>query len=250
MREITAIVNRKGGVGKTATAHALGVGLVKRGFRVLFIDLDSQCNLTFDLRCDSFRNGALEVLSGTAPIKEAMVETVSGAFLVPASPSLAGADKTLTDIGKEYRLKEAIEPIKDDFDYIIIDTPPALGILTVNALTVADSLIIPAQPEVHSLQGIGLLNETIEPIKRYCNQHLKVKGILITRYNGRTTLSKDMKSNLESIADTMHTKVFSCPVRECTAIKEAQAVRENIFDYAPKSNGTQDYNKMVDEYLF
>lgn len=248
MKETIAIVNRRGGVGKTATAHAVGAGLARRGYKTLFIDLDSQCNLTFDVGGTTAPLTSMEVLSGTATAQEA-IQHAQGGDIIPASPSLAVADTTLEGTGKEYRLKEALEPIAGEYDYIIIDTPPALGVLTINALTACTSAIIPAQAEVHSLQGIGLLYEAVKAVKKYTNPGIAIKGILVTRYNGRAILSRDMKENLEATAKELGTKVFSTPIRECTAIKEAQATQSDIYSYAPRSNATADYTALIDELL-
>lgn len=248
MRETIAIVNRRGGVGKTATAHAIGAGLALRGYKTLFIDLDSQCNLTFDVGAKTAPLTSMEVLSGTATAQEA-IQHAQGGDIIPASPSLAVADTTLEGTGKEYRLKEALEPIAGKYDYIIIDTPPALGVLTVNALTACNSAIIPAQAEVHSIQGIGLLYEAIRAVQKYTNHALAIKGILITRYNGRAILSRDMKENLETTAKELGTKVFTTPIRECTAIKEAQATQSDIYSYAPRSNATADYTALIQDIL-
>ena len=248
MKEVIAIVNRRGGVGKTATAHAIGAGLTLRGYKVLFIDLDSQCNLTFDLGATTAPLTSMEVLSGTATAKEA-IQHAEGGDIIPASPSLAVADTALEGTGKEHRLAEAIEPIKGNYDYIVIDTPPALGVLTINALTACNSAIIPAQAEVHSLQGIGLLYEAIQAVQKYTNPKLKIKGILITRYRGRAILSKDMKENLEATAQQLKTKVFKTPIRECIAVAEAQASQKAIYSYAPRSNATKDYTDLIEEIL-
>lgn len=248
MKEIIAIVNRRGGVGKTVTAHAIGAGLSKRRYKTLFIDLDSQCNLTFDVGGKPLPPGSLEVLSGTATAAEAIQHTPGG-DIIPGTPSLAIADNSIEGTGKEYRLKEALEEIKADYHYIIIDTPPALGVLTINALTACNSVIIPAQAEIHSIQGIGLLYEAIQAVQKYTNKDLTIKGILLTRYNSRSILSRDMKESLEATAEELKTKVFPTPIRECIAIKEAQAVQNNIFDYAPKSNATKDYKKLIREIL-
>lgn len=248
MKEIIAIVNRRGGVGKTATAHAIGAGLSLKGYSTLFIDLDSQCNLTFDLGARPAPLTSMEVLSGTSTAKEA-IQTTEGGQILPASPSLAVADTVIDGTGKEHRLREALEPIAGEYDYIIIDTPPALGVLTINALTASDSAIIPAQAEVHSLQGIGLLNEAIEAVQKYTNPALTIKGILLTRYKKRAILSRDMRINLEATAKELNTKVFETPIRECIAIQEAQAKQQSIFSYAPKSNGSADYKKLIEEIL-
>lgn len=244
---IIAIVNRRGGVGKTATAHAIGTGLAAEGNKVLFIDLDSQCNLTFDLGLTAARTSSLEVLSGTAPAEDAINEIREGVSAIPASPSLAGADLSLTGTGKEYRLREALEPIKENYDHIIIDTPPALNVLTVNALTAASAAIIPAQAEVHSLQGIYLLEESLEAVKKYTNPALSVLGIVITRYNGRAIISRDMVENMETAADQIGTTLFNTKIRECVAIKEAQATQADIFTYSPKSNAAEDYKALIEE---
>lgn len=241
-----AITNRRGGTGKTVTAHALGAGLARRGYRVLFIDLDSQCNLSWDLGARPARLSSMEVLSGTATALEA-IQHAAGGDIIPASPSLAIADTAIDGTGKEYRLKEALEPIAGAYDFCILDTPPALGVLTVNALTAAASAIIPAQAEVHSIQGIGLLYEAIRAVQKYTNPALRISGILVTRYNGRAILSRDMKGNLEATAKDLGTKVFGTPIRECTAIKEAQASQVDIFAYAPKSNAAADYTALIDE---
>lgn len=246
MREIIAVVNRRGGVGKTATAHAIGAGLHLRGYKVLFVDIDSQCNLTYDTGAEETPPTSMEVLSGTATAEDTLQQMPDG-DIIPASPSLAVADTTINGTGKEYRLKEALEPLRELYDYIIIDTPPALGVLTVNALTACNSVIIPAQAEVHSLQGIGLLYETIRAVQKYTNPALDIKGILITRYNNRAILQRDMRTNLEASAQEMGTKVFTTPIRECNAIKEAQATQTNIFTYAPRSNATADYTALIDE---
>ena len=163
-----AIVNRRGGVGKTATAHAIGAGLALRGYKTLFIDLDPQTNLTFDIGAKTAPLTSMEVLSGTATAEEAIQHT-EGGDIIAGSPSLAVADTAIEGTGKEHRLKEALESIAGSYDYCIIDTPPALGVLTVNALTASQRAIIPAQAEVHSLQGIGLLYETIRAVQKYTN---------------------------------------------------------------------------------
>jgi chromosome partitioning protein len=246
--EVTAIINRKGGVGKTATAHNLGAGLQRKKNKVLYIDLDSQTNLTYTMDADVNGLTIQDVIEDGADINEAIQHTAQG-DIIPGAPGLATADSTLTATGKEYRLKEALDGLKAKYDYIIIDTPAQLGILTVNALTAATNAIIPVQAEIYSLQGIGLLNETIEAVKKYTNPLLYIKGILTTRYNKRAVISRDMQSNLEDLAKKLYTTCYKTPIRECTAIKEAQAMQTDIFSYAPKSNAAADYTAFVKEYL-
>lgn len=249
MTQIITVANRRGGVGKTATAHALGAGLSRKGYRVLFIDLDSQCNLTYDIGASGeLPLSSLDVLEGRATASEAIL-SLTGGDIIPASPNLATADKLIDGVGKEYRLKEALVPVVKKYDYIIIDTPPALGVLTINALTASQKVIIPAQAEIHSLQGIDQLYGTIEAVKHFTNKKLKIEGILITRYIARSVISRDMKTNLEEVAREIETKTFSAPIRECSAIKEAQATQTDIYSYAPRSNASKDYEALVDEVL-
>ena len=246
--EVTAIINRKGGVGKTATAHTLGAGLRRKKKSVLFIDLDSQTNLTYTMDANGDGLTIQDVIEDGADINEAIQHTAQG-DIIPGAPGLSTADSTLTATGKEYRLKEALEKLKKNYDYIIIDTPAQLGILTINALTAANNAIIPVQAEIYSLQGIGLLNETIEAVKKYTNPVLYVKGILTTRYNSRAVISRDMQGNIEDLAKTLYTTCYKTPIRECTALKEAQAMKQDIFTYAPKSNAAIDYSAFIKEYM-
>ncbi len=243
-----AIINQKGGVGKSTTALAIGSGLRLKGFKVLFIDLDAQGNLTYTIGASTQGYNALGILQRPETIKEEVQHTPQG-DIVASSPSLAGADTVLSEVGKEYRLKEALTNISGEYDYCIIDTPPALSILTINALTACNGAIIPAQADIYSLQGIGQLNNTIQTIKKYCNPDLSIKGILLTRYNARSVLSREVTELIEQTATELKTTVFNTKVRECTALKEAQAMKQDIFTYAPKSNATADYTAIIDEIL-
>ena len=248
MKECIAVINQKGGAGKSTTSNAIGAGLFQRGYKVLFIDLDAQGNLSYSMKCENKPLSSLEVLTGTATAREATLTTPQG-DIIPASPALASADTIITDTGREYRLKEALEPLKEVYDYIIIDTPPALGTLTINALTACDSVIIPAQADIYSLQGIGQLNQTIQTVKRYCNSDLTIKGIVITRYSPRAVLTRDMTDLLEDTAKQLNTKVFTSRIRECIALKEAQASQTDIFAYNPRSNAGIDYKALLEEMI-
>ncbi len=248
MKEIITIINQKGGVGKSTTANALGAGLHKRGYKVLYIDLDAQGNLSYSLKATGKDFTSLEVLTGKITVSKVIINTNQG-DIIPASPLLANADTLITETGKEYKLNEAIEPIKNNYDYIIIDTPPSLGILTINALATSNSVIIPVQADIYSLQGIGQFIQTMNAVKKYCNKDLSIKGILATRYNKRANLTKDMTELLEDTAKSLNTKVFNTKIRECISIKEAQTVREDIYSYNPKSNASKDYSSFIDELL-
>lgn len=245
---IIAIANRKGGVGKSTTAAALVSGLTIKGYKVLAIDLDAQRNLTSTMRSRADSKTALGVLTGGITAKEAIRHTESG-DIIPASKSLSGADTTLTETGKEYRLKEALESVKEEYDYCIIDCPPALGILTVNALTAANSVIIPAQADIYSLKGIEDLQETIQPVRKYCNPSLEIQGILLTRYSPRSILSRDVKTLAEQLAEKLETSLYNATIREAVAVKEAQISQQSLFTYAPKAKVTEDYRAFIDEFL-
>lgn len=245
---IIAIANRKGGVGKSTTAAALVSGLTLKGYRVLAVDLDAQRNLTSTMSARVDSKTALGVLTGDITAKEAIRKTESG-DIIPASKSLSGADAILTETGKEYRLKEALEPVKEWYDYCIIDSPPALGILTVNALTAANSVIIPAQADIYSLEGIEDLQETIQPVRKYCNPTLEIQGILLTRYSPRSILSRDVTTLAEQLAEQLETSLFKATIREAVAVKEAQISQQSLFTYAPKAKVTEDYKAFIEEFL-
>lgn len=248
MSKAIAVINQKGGVGKSTTALAIGAGLSLKGYSVLFIDLDAQGNLSYTLGAETKGYNAMGVLERPETAKEEIQHTPQG-DIIASSPKLAGADKLLEETGKEYRLKEALESLQGAYDYIIVDTPPALGILTINALTACTGAIIPAQADIYSLQGISQLNSTIETVRKYCNPSLSIMGIVLTRFNGRSIIRREVAEMLERTAEQLHTKLYSSKIRECTALVEAQATKQNIYSYAPRSNATADYKALVDEIL-
>lgn len=246
MKKIISVVNQKGGVGKSTTVSALAAALTERGHRTLVIDLDAQCNLSYAYKVGSTGATALDVLTGAATAAEAIQHTESG-DIIPGDSGLAGADALITQTGKEYKLREALEPIAAEYEYIIIDTPPALGILTINALTAADAAVIPAQADIFSLQGIDALSETIRAVQKYTNPSLTIDGILLTRYSSRTTLSREIAELAADIAYKMGTRLYNTRIPENVSIKEAQANCQPITRYAPKSNGAKKYFELLDE---
>lgn len=245
MKNIIAIANQKGGVGKSTTAHAIGTGLIFNGYKVLFIDLDNQCNLSYTMEADTAGRTVYDLLHGSGTAAETIQHTKQG-DIIAGSPKLAGSDR---DLDKADALEKAIKNIAANYDFIIIDTPPALGVLSINALAVADNVIIPAQADIYSLQGIGQLYNTIEAVKDRINKNIKIAGLLITRYNGRAILSRDISQMLTDTAEQLKTKVFNTRIREAIAIKEAQAHKQSIFYYAPKSNPAKDYNNFINELI-
>lgn len=248
MAKTIAIVNQKGGVGKTTTTLNLGAALKKRGYRVLFVDMDSQGSLGYALGYDGGGATVMEVLLGQTDVQSAIVHTGEG-DLLPASPELSGMDMTLTQTGKEYRLKEGLEPVRDSYDYIIADSPPTLGILTVNILTAADYMIIPALADVFSIMGIGQLYSTIRAVTTYCNKELNLAGILLVRHNERYILSREMREMLQSTAEQLGTQVYQTTIREAVPLRESQAVRKSIFAYAPRCKQAGDYDRFAEEFI-
>lgn len=242
------VTNQKGGAGKTSTALALAAGLALRGYKVLSVDLDAQGNMTYTAGAKSAGATVLGVITGEIKARDAIQHTETG-DIIPANKALFGADAFITDTGKEYRLKEALEPIQDEYDYIVVDTPPTLGILTINALTACQSVIIPAQADIYSLQGIEQLAETIKPVKKYTNPALTIEGILLTRYSSRSVLSRDVAEIAEQLAAKLGTKLFKTTIREAIAVKEAQINQQSLFSYAPKAKVTEDYSRFIAEVI-
>ena len=242
--EIISITNQKGGTGKSTTALALGAGLRKKGYKVLYVDLDPQGNLTYALGATKSTGvTSFDLLKGVFDVANVQNDVII------STPDLVKAEQLLNRIGKEHKLREGLKCIKSRYDYIIIDTPPSMGILTTNALTASNSLIVPAQADIFSLQGITQIKETVEAVRAYLNKDLTVKGILLTRFNGRAIISKELAEVLQAEATKLGTRLFRTKIRECTALKEAQAQHTDIFTYAPNSNGANDYFSFTKEVI-
>lgn len=249
MNGIITVTNQKGGIGKSTTVQAVGAGLSLRGYKVLLIDLDAQGNLTMATGAASSSGNAYQLLRGDIGPDQAIKPIRENLDIIPASPNLSRSDLDLNQTGKEYKLKEAIAAIKGRYDFIIIDTPPALGVLTINALTAADRVLIPAQADLFSLEAVKQLYSTIEIIKKYTNPELDIEGIILTRYSPRSVLTRELTELMDDTAKVLNTKLFKTAIREAIAIKEAQATQTDIFTYAPKSNVAQDYAAVIDELL-
>lgn len=249
--KVISVANQKGGVGKTTTSYALVYGLMRKGYRVLGIDLDPQSNFSFCFEGIKTNNVATvyDVLKREVPIAKAIQISNDQVHILPSNILLSGADLDLNVTGKEYRLKEAFDEIDGQYDYVVIDCPPSLSTLTINALTASKDVIVPLGTDIFSLQGIGQLNDTIRTVQRYCNNRLRIAGFLITKWNNRSVLNNEIYNAIIDFGNKLSTKVFETKIRDSVAIREAQTKSTNLYEYAPLNNAVQDYMGFVEEYL-
>lgn len=248
MRSI-AFSNQKGGVAKTTSACAFAVALKNRGYRVLAVDMDPQGNLSDHVNAETETSMTVyELLKRKATPKD-VIQHLDVFDIIPASLDLALAENEITQTGKEYRLREVLEPVKEDYDYIVVDTSPSLGTLTIMALTFVDEVIIPSNAEMFSLKGIKTLKTTIDDVRMYTNPKIIIAGILLTEYKKQTNLSKEMGKATQILSDNFDAPLFETRIRISTATGEAQANSLDIFSYKKKSNVAQDYEAFTSEYL-
>ncbi len=247
MARIIALTNQKGGVGKTTTCCSICGGLSHAGKRVLAIDLDPQGNLSFSLGIDAEESYTIyDVFKGNCDISDA-IQHGEICDVIASNILLSGVELELTGVGREYILREQLETIRDEYDFIILDTPPALSVLTINAYTAADELIIPMLCEILSLQGIAQLKQTIFAVQRYYNKDLKVGGILLNKYNPRLTLTKDVEDLANVIAEQLDTKIYKSRISASINIAEAPAHGESVISYAPRSKAAAEYFAFIKE---
>lgn len=249
MAKVISVSNQKGGVGKTTTTCAVAAGLKKRGFRVLALDLDPQGNLGFHVGADTDTSATIyDVLKEDMKLQYA-IQKMPAMDVITSSILLSGIELEFTGTGREYLLKEALEPVQEMYDYILIDTPPALGILTINAFTASDFIVVPMLPDIFSLQGIAQLYETVVRVQKYCNRNLMIAGILLTRFSPTTLLGREVRGTAELIAKDLQIRVFDAYIRSSVVAGEAQSVQKSLFDYAPHATVTRDYDKFIGELL-
>lgn len=246
--ETVTILSRKGGTGKTTTAHALGAGLKRQGKRVLFVDADGQGNLTLTFGADENRAGVYDILKKDAKASETIQQTNEG-DIIPGNELLHLADSQLKGKDTVLILSEALKEVRRKYDYCIIDTPAALGMVTLNCIVAASRIIVPVQGDLYSAQGIARINDTLQSLKEECGQARTIDGYLLTRYNPRGRLAKSIKNDLEKMAADNNTRLYKATIRECTAIKEAALMQKNIFAYSPRSNAAKDYEDFIHECL-
>ena len=247
MSTIITITNQKGGVGKTTTSSALMDGLRSRGARVLGVDLDPQGSLGFCLGLDIEHCATIyDALKGSAPIRDVIMHSECGDIL-PSNILLSAAELEFNRPGREFLLKNCLAEVEEDYDYIIIDTPPALNVLTVNAYVAADGLVIPMAPEILSLLGVAQIRETIDTVRRCYNSRLRVLGIVLNKFNQRFTLNREVLDMAEQIAQQLDTRVFHSRIRSGVAVAEAPAYGESVLSYAPDSKVARDFRLLINE---
>ena len=250
MGRVIAIANQKGGVGKTTTAINLSIALAEKGKRVLVVDTDPQGNTTsgFGIEKNELENTIYELLLGECSVQDCIIkDKKSGVSIIPSNVNLAAVEIELIDADKrEFILKREIDWIREDYDFIMIDCPPSLSMLTVNAMTTADSVLVPIQCEYYALEGLSQLIHTVNLVKERLNPELDMEGVVFTMYDSRTNLSNQVVDNVKSV---LQQKIFKTLIPRNVRLAEAPSFGMPINQYDPKSAGAEAYAALADEVI-
>ena len=242
---IISLLNHKGGVGKTTSAVNIGAGLVELGKKVLLVDLDPQANLTLSFGIPRQPVTIYEAMRGESELQPYKIK--NNLDIVISTLDLSGVEMELSnEAGREYILREVFDPLVENYDFIILDCPPSLGLLTLNALTCSKYVIIPLQTEFLALQGLAKIKQVIDKVKFRLNKDLEIGGVVATMYDARKVLSRDV---VETILKYFGEKVFKTYIRDNVALAEAPAQQKDIFTYSPKSSGAEDYLNLCREIV-
>lgn len=251
MSKSIAIFNQKGGVGKTTTVVNLSACLSSLGKKVLMIDIDPQGNTTSGAGIDknSLRYSIYDILINNVPPRDCILPTsIEGLFLIPASVQLAGAEIELTEFNKrELKLRECIKDIESEFDFIFVDCPPSLGLLSVNALSAVDSVLIPIQCEYYALEGVSQLMNTYKLVKENLNEDLEIEGVVLSMFDGRTNLSIQV---VEEVKKYFKGKVYTTLIPRNVKLAEAPSHGMSIIEYDPRSKGAEAYMELAEEFIY
>ena len=248
MGKIISIANQKGGVGKTTTAVNLSAALAESGMKVLAIDFDPQGNMTSGMGIEEYEYSVYDFVMDKCSVEQAVHSTYSEhLFLIPSNIDLSGAEIELLDMEERQKvLKKKVEQLKDQYDYIIIDCPPSLSILTVNALTASDSVLIPIQCEYYAMEGLNQMLKSIQLIRKKLNKNLLVEGILFTMYDGRNRLSQQV---VEGVREALKERIFKTMIPRNVRLAEAPSYGMPVTEYDSRSSGSESYRKLAAELM-